>query len=357
MSEVVTIGEEQGKPEHVVVGLEHVASSLAYMTRFEEALEKGLQGLKAARESGNREHEAGILTSSIPFAHIRNGDFAAAQDALLEGVEIASRIGALFPMVDGNWLLASICRMQGDYEVGLEYGKRSLDAALPLEDYTPFEVVLPLGILGLIYLDISPQFTDKIAEVHRHALRLLETPAGAITGSTVWADLGFCAITLNDYQLAEECFKKGLDNSTIFSFMERARLLAGSALLALEKGERDKANRLIDEARVYAEERGMRQLYPLIELIAGKVYTVSDQVEKGLQSFNQAEALALPLNMRPMVWQARAAAADSLSGTGQVDAAEEKLTQAQEMIEEIASLFKDENLQNAFLQNARSMVR
>jgi tetratricopeptide (TPR) repeat protein len=351
MSEVVQIGEEAGIKEHVVVGLEHVATSLAYMTRYDEALDKGLHALQIAREAGNREHEAALLTSAIPFAHIRNGDFATARQVLMAGVEIAALIGASFPLIDGSWLLAEISRLEGNYELALEHAKLAVEAALPLEAFTPFQVVVPLSILGSIYLEISPKFSDKVSEIHRHALRLLESPVGAIAGGIAWADLGFCAMTLGDFEIAEDSIQKGLNYPTIFSLMERPRLLAGAALLALRKGEIWEARHLIDEARVYTDERTMKHVRPLISLIAGKVYRALAEVEKSLQLFEAAEAEALTMNMRPIVWQARAAAAGLLEASGQHEAAGARSDAALAMVKEIASLFRDPDLRAAYLDN------
>jgi len=356
MSEVVQIGEEAGNQEHVVTGLEHVATSLVYMTRYDEALEKGLLGLEVARSAGDQEHEATLLTSAIPFALIRNGDFNAARQALITGVEIATQIGALFPLVDGSWLLAEISRMEGDYERALDYGKRSVEAALPLEGFTPFQVVVPLSILGSIYLDISPKFSDKVSEVHRHALRLLESPVGAIAGGIAWADLGFCAMTLGDFEIAEDSIQKGLNYPTMFSLMERPRLLAGAALLALKKGDSLEARRFIDEAILYADERKMKHVMPLISLTAGKVHRALGDVEKSLQHFEAAEAEALSLNMRPIVWQARTEAAGLLKASGQHEAAAAKGNASRSVVEEIVSLFRDPDLRAAYLDNVLEKI-
>jgi class 3 adenylate cyclase/tetratricopeptide (TPR) repeat protein len=352
MGEVVAIGEEYGNQEHIAMGLEHVANSLAYMTRFDEAMDRGRQALAVARQAGDRLHEASLLTSLIPIVNIRNGDFTAARDALQQGLQIARRIQALNPQVEGGWLLAELARWQGDYERALEFGLLSLEAALPLEEYMPFEVVLPLSSLGSIYLDISPRFTDKIAEFHRHALRLLETPIGAILGGAAWADLGFCAMALGDFQLAEESIQKGLNYPTVFSLLERARLLTGAALVALNKNDVSEARRLVDEGRAYAEERDMRHVYPLIALIDGKVHIAAGQTERGLRSFERAESLAGSLDMRPIIWRARAAAAETLLRAGAVEQAAAKGAAARATVEEIAGLFSDPDLRSAYLDNA-----
>lgn len=351
MGEVVEVAEELGNTEDVILGLEHVATSLALMTHFEEAREKAEQALKLARELGNREHEATLLTSTLPIILIRDGNFEAARAALQEGLEIARRIGAIAPQAEGGWLLAEIARERGEYEQALEYGHLALSAALSVEEFMPFEVVPPLSILGSIYLEISLQFRDKVTEFHHHALRLLETPAGAMTGGTAWADLGFCALTLGDVQLADESIQKGLHFPTMFSLLERARLLAGAALIARTQGELDQARLLIEEATTYAQERAMRNISPLLSLVMGKIYLAGGELEVALEAFREAETEAMHLIMRPLIWQARASAAETLAKLGHLEEAESMLAAARAMTDEIASLFQDRILREAFEDN------
>jgi class 3 adenylate cyclase/tetratricopeptide (TPR) repeat protein len=357
MSEVVGIGQELGSKEHILTGLEHVATSLVYLTEFDEALEKGLEGLRVAREIGDREHEAGFLALALPACHIRNGDFEEAIAALSEGLEIATRIGHLVSKSIAAYLLGEICRWRGNYEKALQYGHLSLEAARPLEPYMPFMLVPALGSLGMIYLEISEKFTDEIANFHQHALRLLETPAGTSTAGTAWADLGHCAIALGDLEVADDVLQKGLNYPNMFMYLERARHLSGAALLASVRGEHEAAVRLALEAHDYAKVRQMRHHYPLTNLIKGKVLVANGEIEAGLEALEQAEGEALELNMRPIVWQARAEEAAALEASGQRNLAEDKRNAAKAMVVEIANLFADRNLRKAFLSNSLEKIR
>lgn len=356
MSEVVEVAGDLGQAEDVLLGLEHVSTSLALMTHFKEAQEKAEQALRLARELGNREHEATLLTSTMPMILIRDGDFESARASLRQGLEIAMRIGAIAPQVDGGWFLAEIARERGEYEQALEYGHLALSAALPMEDFMPYAVVPPLSTLGSIYLKISLQFRDEATDFHNHALRLLETPAGSLAGGTAWADLGFCALTLGDIQLADESIQKGLNYPTMFSLIEHARLLAGSALLARNRGELDQARLAIEAALAYAQERGMRNLFPLLSLVNGKIYLAGNELDEALEAFKKAEALAVELTMRPLVWQARAAAAETLAKMGRLAEAEVEIASARAMAHEIADLFQDQTLRKVFLHNVEARL-
>ena len=285
MDNLVTIGETIGSKEFQAMGMEHVASSLMFMTRFDESWQKAQEALAVAREIGDRRHEGWLLATTIPLFLIRQGEFAQAIAFAQEGVQVAVRIGALEPQIYGNWCVAEVYRAWGEYEKALFYAQRSLETALPLEDFMPFFAVQPLGTLGSVYQEISPKFYDKIALFHQHALRLLEQPGGLMGGGTAWADLGWCAMSLGDEEIAGESFEKGLHSPTMFMLLEKPRYLAGAALLASRQGRQTEALKLAEEACVYAEERGMRNLYPLMRLASGKVQAGCGHHEAALHQF------------------------------------------------------------------------
>jgi len=356
MGELVEVGEQVGSREYMSLGLEHVSSSLLYLTRFEEAFEMAQKALKVSREVGDRMIEAWVLGFTLPMCYIRNGDFDSARATLDEGLQIATKIGALESVALASWLLAQLASWQGDYERALDFGHKAVQNALPLEQYMPYILVPPLGTLGSIYLEISGHFADKVLELHKHALRLLETPVGAMTGSVVWVDLGYCAIAMEDQEMAEQVFQKGLNYPTIFSNLERPRLLAGAGLLACIQGKLDEALSLVDQAQAYARERGMRHQYPLIALIAGQVHLARIEVEQSLASFEQAGSDARALNMRPMLWQAYNWEARALVVAGRDDQARSRRDQARAVVEEIAARFQDGELRQAYRKNALNRI-
>jgi tetratricopeptide (TPR) repeat protein len=354
MDEVAAIGRRLGVKEHIVMGLEHMASSLVFLTRFEEAEATAWEALAVAREIGDREHEAWLLAVTLALCAICRGDFAQAHDLAAEGVQVATRIGSLSPQVYGNWALAELARWQGDYESSILYGQRSWEAGLPLEEFMPFMTVQPLGSLGLAYLEISPRFIDKIGEFHLHALRLLETPGGMAGGGTAWADIGWCALALGDTEIAAECFEKGLHQPSMLMLVEKPRYLAGSALVASRQGRHDDALVLVEEACRYSEERDMRHMYPLMRLTAGRVHSARGEDKLALAQFTLTETLAAELQMRPLLWQAQQAAADALDALGRPAEATKKRLAAQDVIQEIAGLFHEETLRRAFLAKFES---
>jgi tetratricopeptide (TPR) repeat protein len=356
MGEVIEIGQELGNQEFIVVGLDHISSSLVFMTRYEEAWEKAQQGLQIARRIGDREHEASLLTGVLPLCYIRDGEFQAAHQVLLEGLELADRIGSLFSKVWAGWILADLLLWQGEYEMALLYGQAALEAALPIESFMPFLVVPPLGALGMIYLELSENFTDMVSELHQHALRLLESPGATMTGGTAWADLGFCALAQGNLALASQVFDKGLHVPTMFTLIEQPRLLAGAALLACQHGDLDHALSLAQEADSYATQRRMRHLLPLTSLTLGKINAARGELDSAGQAFQKAESEARSMGMRPLAWQAMAAAGDALAAANQIEPALLKRTAAQALVIEIADQISDLDLQHRYRKSALAKI-
>ncbi|MEZ4768869.1 MAG: adenylate/guanylate cyclase domain-containing protein [Caldilineales bacterium] len=348
MDNLVSVGEAIGSREFQAMGMEHVASSLMFMTRFDEAWEKGQEALAIAREIGDRAHEAWVMATTLSICLIRDGKFDEARRMAEEGIQIAERIGFLEPQIYGNWCISEIHRGRGEYEQALQYAQRSLDAALPLEGHAPFMAVQPLGTLGSVYLEISPKFIDVVSQYHLHALRLLENPAGMMGGGTAWADLGWCAMTLGDEEIAGESFEKGLHYPTMFMMIERPRYLAGAALLASRQGRQAEALQLAEEACVYAEERGMRNLYPLMRLASGRAQAARGHHQAALAQFTISAQRAQDLSMRPILWQAQAGSAASLNALNRPDDAAVHRSAALSTIDEITALFADQTLAAEF---------
>ena len=96
----------------------------------------------------------------------------------------------------------------------------------------------------------------------------------------------------------------------------------------------------------------MRNLYPLIALTEARVSVARGERERALEQLARAEQIASAMQMRPMVWQARAEAARVLSELGRVAEAEQKRREAQAMIDQIAGLFTDEKLRAMYLESA-----
>jgi tetratricopeptide (TPR) repeat protein len=357
MDQVVQVGEEQNNPHFVAMGMVHVATSLIYLTRFEQAEEHALKALQVTRQIGDRMHETHLLSEALPLIAFHHGDFEQAETYLQQGLQIANRINYLESQSLSAYFLAELARWRGDYENALSYASAALKTALPLEEYTPFVLPPILGSLGMIYLEISPQFHDKTLELHQHALRVLETPMGMLMGGLPWADLGLCAVMTGDLPLAETVIATGLNTPNTFALIERPRQVAAAAQLAGLKSDWAEAIRLADEARADAEGHALRQHFPLTALVQGEMRLGAAQYTEALAALETAQQEAGAFGMRPITWQAHAAAAQAHEALGRIREAEQARAAADRVIAEIAGQFEDQELRQIFLAAHKPLTR
>ncbi|HLF28278.1 MAG TPA: adenylate/guanylate cyclase domain-containing protein [Anaerolineae bacterium] len=345
----VEVGRAANAKEPMLFGMAHMSNTLLYLTRFEEAWRTAEECRRLAEASGEQQYVAETMAFTIPFYHIRNGDFDEAQRIAEGGLKIATRIGHGMAEFDCRVMLGTIALLRGEHERALEHCQQMHQVALGLG--LPLFDVIALGALGSAYLEISPAFMDQVREVHAQALELLESPLGVPGGAFAWADLGFCALALGEVNRASEFFQKGLTIPTMFMMLNRPRLLIGAALVALAQHQLDEAARLVNEARAYVEERAMKHLYPLVAMTDAQVSADCGETGRALEQYAQAESLAVSMQMRPIVWQARHSAAQLLSGLGRTAEAEAKRNGARTAIDEIAGLFEDQSLRERYLEN------
>jgi class 3 adenylate cyclase/tetratricopeptide (TPR) repeat protein len=152
MDEVIDIGKTLGAEEQIATGLAHIASSQVFMGQFEEAWKTVEEGLALSRTIGDLEHEAEFLAYIIPIYHYCRGDLKAAREAALEGLEIATRIGAkiLVPVAWRSLGLAAF--KQGMYEEAIDHIRKYQETAQQAgRIWWEVEAVC---LLASVYLDI-----------------------------------------------------------------------------------------------------------------------------------------------------------------------------------------------------------
>jgi len=203
---------------------------------------------------------------------------------------------------------------------------------------------------------MSGKLAPEVASYHSEVLGLLSTPEGAAAGGTCWPDMGFSALALGDIDGAGEFFKNGLTMPSMLMYQHLPRSMAGSALVALARGQVEEATRSVGEAHEYVQQRKMKHFYPMVELVGGHVKTACGDLPGALEHFRRAEGFAAEMGMRPALLQARIDATRVLFALGRHSEAQTKFDAAQSIAEEIASLFKTESYREMYLENARAKI-
>ncbi len=250
------------------MGMEHVSMSLIFLTRFEEAEEKAQEALAVSREIGDRQHEARALLA-LSMCHLCRGDFTGAHQLAEESLKIGEKIRDVYSLVYDNWLLAEMAWAR-ILRTGVSLRAKVSRCWFACRGIYALHVGPTPGCSGLHLSGDEPQIHRRYRRVPpAHALSLLESPMTAMGGGTVWANLGWCALSLGDLEIAAESFEKGLQIPSMFMLVERPRYLSGSALLASRQDRHDEALALADEACDYAVERSMCHLLFPVSICSG----------------------------------------------------------------------------------------
>ncbi len=347
------LGQQLDLEEPLLFGISHTATTLMSMTRFEEGWQKAQEARQLAERLGNRKYLAEVLTQPYVDYHVSRGDLLAAKEAAEEGLAIATPIGASIAEFQGYFQLAFIARWRGEYEEALANLEQldRITQTLPAPGFR----LLPLAMLGGVYLDISEELIEHSRAYHNKALAILENGSGGF-GSEAWNEIAFYQLMEGNPEQADESLQNGLAATDSFMYLVRPALFLGQALLALARKQLPEANGKLAEARRFVEERDMRNYFPLIGLVDGRISSVGGKSDHALEQFTFAESAAEEMGMRPYVWRAQAGAAKELSATGRATEAEEKRRQAFTTIDEIAEMMADEELRAAFLLSAKSKV-
>ena len=356
LAETVDLGRKIDSPAQTAYGLAHISNTYTFLTRFDEAWARAEEGLRVARAGGFKDREAEILTFPLPVGYLRRGDSEAALRAVQDGIDLAARIGTLFPQVLGLFTIGLILQMRGEYERAIEACERAVETARPLFNFLPFATALPLGTLGAILVEISPALAGKAKEYHAQAAAIMQTPGGSTAAASAWSDIGQVDLLLGDLDGAEEALQKALTIRSYQMVMMRPRIQALMGLLALSKGNVDEAARLVSGARAFVDERSMKYMYPAISLVEARVREAGGDIEGALAHLESAEKAAAEMQFRPALWQAQVSAARILSSLGRESEASDKRRQARAVVDEIAGMLKNEQHRVLFLQHATAQL-
>jgi class 3 adenylate cyclase/tetratricopeptide (TPR) repeat protein len=350
LNQAVEAGKKLNQDQTTVFGLTHTMNFQTYMTKFDDAWSTAQQALQFSESIGDKAHVSEVLGYGYFYHYLVEGNLDEAERAAQEAQEIANRIGVAAVQWQASYSLGMLATMRGEYERALKLYEQSRGFAA-MSGY-PFYEAMSLGNLDKAYIDISPKLAEKAGETRPLVLGLLgHPPFAGWAGATAWVELGFAELEQGNIEMADEFFQKGLTVPSTEWLLHKPRYLVGAALVALKRGTVDEAEKLVMEAKQYAEERTMQYVYPLIALAHGQVRLARGDIDGALAGFGKAEALALSMKMRPIVWQAQAGTAQALTVCGRSKDAAAKQQEAQATINEIAGLFEDEELRAMYLEN------
>ena len=354
LSESAKLGRELDLVEPKLFGMTHIANTLTFTARFDEAEKMARETLLIAAEDGNLAYQAELLGFVMPFYHLHLGELETARERAAEGAAIGARIGNVNAESLGAMSASLISRLLGDYEGALDWGERFLTASQnPATEYLHSGA---LCLLGSAYFDINGMNNEQSVALHEQALAALDKPLGTTLMSFVMAEVGFCALMIGEGHRADELFSRGLMESNAMKFLARPQLLVGSALVALGEGRLVDAIKSIEDARAMVNERAMKYYYPLIDLAQGMLHSTSKEHDEALEAFAKSEQMALEMGMRPLALRAQAGIVAELVAAGRESEAEATRERARQTMQEVVAGLSRDDVREQFMASAGKLI-
>ncbi|HSG78135.1 MAG TPA: hypothetical protein VLD62_01030, partial [Acidimicrobiia bacterium] len=349
MGQVAEIGRERSLEEPTLFGLTHLANTLVYLTRYDEALPVALQGLDAAEEAGNLKYQAELLTFSIPTIQMRNGEFEEAMGSIERGMEIAMRIGDRVSEAFAAIFQGKVATAQGFLGEAMALFRRA-DAALQATGI-PYLLALGKCVSGTCLLAIGGPCTEQAIGLHRETLEIMDMPTGTTLGAWLWSEMGHCALAIGDRDLAKDLFDRALTEQTAPMHLMRPSALVGAIEIALAEGRFDDARGLHAELAEYVTTRQMLDQYASIPFMAGRIAAESGNHDEALDRFVETLEMFTQAGMRRMALDVHRAMAASYRAAGREEDALGAEAAAAALVGEIGASIADPDLQGAFLRD------
>ncbi len=348
------LGRRTGSVETRLFGMTHIANTLTFMTRFDEALEIAQEALDLAIESGNRAFEAELKAFSIPFYYLCQAQFSKAEEIAGEALVLAANIGASQAEVDAAYAIAATARMTGKFDVAIEAAGRvaevGKDAGLTYAAAAGYALEAATGV----ELDVGR--VDESRALETEAFKFMDMPVGTAMGALVWADTGFARLLTGDVNTASRFFESGLATSSAPRLLARPQLLLGKAMVSLLTDSLDQADELVAEADTFASEARLVHYTPYVSLTRGMIEASKEQSEEADSHYREACMTATELRMFPTAIQASVLRAEMHNAAGESAGTQSALEEAEHAISQVSLSIKAEEVRQAFLNTTRSRL-
>ena len=351
LGQVAKIGQDLTLEEPRLFGLTHIANTLTYMTRFEEARHAAQEALQAAESLGNRMWQSELLGLSIPINHLRNGDLEAARQSAQMAANMAAEIGAALQEGYAQISLGQVLWLRGEYEGAYRAlsasrgGRPHFRVCLLFRCQRCADWARSIWTSAAGYPTRPPSFTPRPRNSWSCPLAM---HPGAWHGRT-WV---FCVLATGNVDRQTISFRKVLPPPRLSSFWPGRCFWSDRPSWRWLGTTLPRPRSWSKKLREFADDRAMRHFYPLISLAQAQVSLGLGDKIRALEEFDRAEALALEMGMRPLAWQARAGGAQVLATLGREGKAADKRRGALDLIHEIGGLFEDQGLRSMYLEDA-----
>jgi tetratricopeptide (TPR) repeat protein len=345
LTDAARLGEKLNNTSSMLYGKTHTANTYVFMTKFDEGLELALETKELAIEHNNKQYLAELLSLSLPFSYLRNGDIKSAYNSCLEGLRIAEEIGSSQYITYASYALLEITLLTGKYQEALFYcnelKQASNNMGFPAWKAVALTYSAKLGIeLG------KPK--NYIENTFAEAFENSELPSGSYLSATLWTINGYYKKQLGEYHEAIKCFDKVLDEPTTLMFLYRPAALLGKASVYMHLSELEKAKENLDLAENFVNDKQMKYFYPQLYRVKANYLEKTEKIEEAISELKKSESLAKDLGFIPNLINTKLKLAEIYKNLNDLSTFEQKQKESESLIETLIESIKDPEIKNRF---------
>lgn len=272
------------------------------------------QAIALASDIGDKSAQA-VYLSCLGLCRQSMGKFAEARAGFLACLELSKAERASLVQVQGNFLLGSLERQQGNGDAATQYFLKSLEAALECDDKLGVEMAF--GSLGLIYLEQG--WAEQASECFRQALESGAESANKV----VWTgSLGQALSELGQYKQAEAAFAQAFVLAKKNDDYVKQSICCGSqGNVFYESGRQDEAVKLYKQALSLARKADDQLLEGMWSGNLGNAYRKQGNAKLAVKCCRNALKLAETLDDRKSAAAHLDSLGDCLADEGNIEEA------------------------------------
>ena len=307
---------------------------------------------RAAEESGDDLFAAAVEAIAAPPYLLRRGAAENAYEAAREGFEVIDRRGSSWAG-ETAMMAGYIGSLIGRYEEALALSSKSVRLGVDLGQ--PYISAASAAQIARIYGEAGAD-ADRVAEWTAAALAYLEEPLGGMFAATIWGQLGWAQMFVDDLDAAGASFEKSLTGSSATRYMERPRSLLGAARVHHLMGDVGAATTMVTAARDFVDDKRLSHLGPSVSLAEATLAMGEGDLVGARDRLGAASIAAEEMGLKPDHIAISAALGKVHSALADHDSAATAWAAAQRSIEEVAARIIDEDLRMRYLSVVSSTL-
>ena len=347
LEDMFEVGEEIGSEAYRVFAIVHHTNTLLLRLKLDEAREMADKARDLAETFGQRDQLAHLIGGMDSWLLAAEGDTRGAYALSQKGVEITEEISSVVHRTFILPFTAHFARMLGRYEESARYTDDCQELSEAIGNHSSIiwaranRILIDVAIHGVAAAAAAAGFDDTLEE--------LTTVAGGVYTGIVLAELAHLSASSGDLEAANRSIELALTHDGTTKLIGHPSLLQCQAAIALMGGDVDTALKHAREAEDIIESAGVGWLRPRQTGLDAGLAALNGDMETAHRDFAIAGTQARSAGHLPDALDNHRFGAALFDQLGDSASAANHRKDAARLIDEIANIFDDADLQDSYI--------